>query len=194
MLNNKDLLIQLKQGNIKAYESIYWKYHEALYSNIYKIIKDLYATEDLLQEVFISLWNSRDSLDVEKPVANWLFVVSYNKSITYLKESAKNPVFHFERPDIPATEDDLKNLYTEQQWEILQKGLETLSPQKRKVFQLCKLESKTYSEAATEMQISKHTVKEYLGEAMSLLKSFAQTEMAIFTVIGISFLSFFIFI
>ena len=57
---------------------------------------------------------------------------------------------------------------------VLEKGIEQLSPQKRRVFDLCKLQRKTYEEAAQELNISKHTVKEYLSDAMNFLKEFAK--------------------
>lgn len=188
------LLIQLQKGNIEAFEIIYWRYHKALYSNIFKIIKDSLATEDLLQEVFIALWKNKESLDLEKPVSNWLFVVSYNKSLSHLKETSRINFIHSEMPEIPIADNDTKNNYTDQQWEMLQKGLKMLSPQKRKVFQLCRIESKSYKQAAAEMDISRHTVKEYLGEAMSFLRKFVQLHNELLTFSGVSIGSFYIFL
>jgi RNA polymerase sigma-70 factor (ECF subfamily) len=56
---------------------------------------------------------------------------------------------------------------------ILEKAIALLSPQKRKVFELCKLQGRTYEEASAEMGISKHTVKEYLSGAMASIKEYA---------------------
>lgn len=187
MSDEKKFLIQLQLGNAEAFEVIYWRYHSALYSNILKIIKDPFATEDLLQEVFVALWKNKESLDVEKPVANWLFVVSYNKSLSHLKETSRINGFHSERPETPVSDNGINNNYSDQQWEMLQKGLKMLSPQKRKVFQLCRIESKTYKEAAVEMHISRHTVKEYLGEAISFLKKFVQLHIEMLIFLGGAF-------
>lgn len=194
MSDEKNLLTQLQLGNKEAFEVIYERYHRPLYSNIFKIIKDPFATEDLLQEVFIALWKNKASLDVEKPVANWLFVVSYNKSLSYLKETSRMNVAHSDRNEIPVLDNDIKYHYTDKQWETLEKGLKMLSPQKRKVFQLCRIESKTYKEAAAEMHISRHTVKEYLGEAMSFLKKFVQLNIEMLVLLGVSVGSFYIFL
>ncbi|MEO6134920.1 MAG: sigma-70 family RNA polymerase sigma factor, partial [Ginsengibacter sp.] len=167
MLHEKDLLTQLKEGDVKAFDEIYWKNHGALYANILKIIKDTVATEDLLQEVFIALWQNKESLDVDKPVANWLFVVSFNKSISYLKKTLKENLENSNLAALSISNNDFHHNYSDAQWNILQSGLQQLSPQKRRAFQLCKLESKTYKEAAEEMHISKHTVKQYLQDSMA---------------------------
>ena len=53
---------------------------------------------------------------------------------------------------------------------LLQKAIAQLSPQKRRVFELCKLQKQTYLQAAKELQISKHTLKEFLSEAIAPIR------------------------
>ena len=50
--------------------------------------------------------------------------------------------------------------------------MDQLSPQKRKVFELCKVQGRTYKKAAEELHISKYTVKEYLSEALISIKKY----------------------
>jgi RNA polymerase sigma-70 factor (ECF subfamily) len=57
----------------------------------------------------------------------------------------------------------------EEYYQLLKRGIDQLSPQKQKIVKLCKLEGKTYEEAAAELKISRHTVKEYLSGAMASL-------------------------
>jgi RNA polymerase sigma-70 factor (ECF subfamily) len=60
------------------------------------------------------------------------------------------------------------------QWNILENALARLSPQRRRVFELCKLQGKTYEEAAMELHISKYTVKEYLSAAVVAVKEYSR--------------------
>lgn len=193
MLHEKDLLLRLQEGDVKAFDEIYWKHHGALYANILKIIKDSVTTEDLLQEVFIALWQNKESLDTKKPVENWLFVVSFNKSISYLKKTSKVKLENSSLATSPISDNDLHHNYSDAQWNILQGGLQKLSPQKRRAFQLCKLESKTYKEAAEEMNISKHTVKEYLQDSMKFLKTYVATHNKIICGVGACHLLFYFY-
>src|SRR5437879_5079344 len=87
--SDSELIIRLQNDEIKAYNSIYFKYHQYIYKNIFKLLKNAEESENILQEVFIALWLNRTKLDPQKPVANWLFVVSYNKSLTHLKKALK---------------------------------------------------------------------------------------------------------
>jgi RNA polymerase sigma-70 factor (ECF subfamily) len=64
--------------------------------------------------------------------------------------------------------DDLK----EAQLNAIEEAMDHLSPQKRKVFELCKVQGRTYKKAAEELHISKYTVKEYLSDALVSIKKY----------------------
>ncbi len=86
------LIVLLQQDDVSAFDALYWKYHQSIHANVLKLTKDIEAAKDILQEVFVTLWEKRFTLDTNQPVANWLFVVSYNKSVSYLKRSLKESV------------------------------------------------------------------------------------------------------
>jgi RNA polymerase sigma-70 factor (family 1) len=169
-----ELIIRLQLNEVEAFDTLYWRYHQAVYANILKLTKEKEATKDILQEVFIALWEKRSTIDVNQSISGWLFVVSYNKSITYLKKSLKDSVNQELTEEIKPTEEPSFNI-REVQFQLLEKAVEQLSPQKRKVFELCKLQGKTYHEAAKELNISKHTVKEYLSAAITNIKEYIKT-------------------
>ena len=62
----------------------------------------------------------------------------------------------------------------EDYYQLLKRAIDQLSPQKQRIVKLCKLEGKTYEEAAAEMKISRHTVKEYLSAAMASLSEYVR--------------------
>ena len=158
--------------DLEAFDALYHKYHQALYANILKITRNLYATQDILQEVFIALWEKRSAIDVNQSLAGWLFVISYNKSITYLKKSLKESVLSNEWDEGMQLAEDVEINVKEERFQLLEKAISQLSPQKRKVFELCKLQGKSYEEVAKELNISKHTVKEYLSSAITTIRDY----------------------
>ncbi len=170
--SDQELIIQLQRDDVRAFNQLYFKYHAAIYRNIFKLLKDGEESENILQEVFTSLWLNRVTLDAAKPVANWLFVVSYNKSITHLKKSLKKAFAYqqIENEHEYAHEEDV--FLKEIKLKLINEACLNLSPQKRKVFDLCKLQGKSYEETAVELNISKHTVKEYLSLAVKSIKEY----------------------
>ena len=166
---DEKLVVRLIMGDEKAFDLLYHKYHVPIYRNILKLVKSEEAAKDILQEVFVCLWEKRNKIDVNKPVANWLFVVSYNKSITYIKKSA-NALVIFEEMIADVSEDTPEPFITEQKLAFIEAAINKLSPQKKRALELCKVERKTYEEAAREMGISRHTLKEYLTDALATLR------------------------
>lgn len=166
-------VIRLRRGEVAAFDALYQKYHRLVYANIFKLVKEADTTEDILQEVFIALWENRLAIDAGQSVGGWLFVVSYHKSIAYLKIALRQSLVQTELvTDIYPDEQEMS--LKDRQLQLLEAAIQQLSPQKRRVFELCKLQGKTYEEAANELNISKHTVKEYLSLAIAGIKEYVK--------------------
>lgn len=167
---DKKLVIRLKSDDQHAFDSLYRKYHVPLYRNIFKLLRHDENAQDILQDVFFCLWEKRNTINAEKPIANWLFVVSYNKSITFIKKAA-NACLVFEEILSDVSEEKGDSQVSSDDIALMEEAVKLLSPQKKKVFELCKINRKTYEEAAKELGISRYTVKEYLSEAVAGIKS-----------------------
>jgi RNA polymerase sigma-70 factor (family 1) len=169
-----DLVISLKNDKLAAFDHIYWKYSSAVLRNIDKILKDKDESENILQEVFIALWENREKLDPERSLANWLFTVSFNKSINCKKKILREELL-CRQLELNAGYDTTNDAITrEAQQQLIEEAMTHLSPQKRKVFDLCKIQGKTYEETAKELGISKYTVKEYLTLAVKYVREYVE--------------------
>ena len=166
-------VIRLRRGEVAAFDALYQKYHRLVYANIFKLVKEAEATEDILQEVFIALWENRHAIEASQSVAGWLFVVSYHRSIAWLKIALRQSLLQTEL-GAEIYPDEQEASLKDRQLQLLEVAIRQLSPQKQRVFELCKLQGKTYEEAAHELNISKHTVKEYLSLAISGIKEYVK--------------------
>jgi RNA polymerase sigma factor (sigma-70 family) len=174
-LNRKrtnDLALRLRNNDIDAFNSLYWHYHSPIYANAFKLVKDQAIAEDIVQEVFITLWEKRHLIDPGQDIAGWLFVVCYHRSVDLLKRKIRQAIA--EKVLQPVMEDpgvfDVD--IAEEQIGAIEKAVGQLSPQKRKVFELCKVQHRTYEKAAEELHLSKYTVKEYLADAITSIKKY----------------------
>lgn len=169
------LLLQLKEGDQNSFRELYDRYHAALYRNVMRLLHDGSEAQDVVQEVFVRLWENRDSLDLSRPVNSWLFTVSYNRAVNLLRkkllEKQRSPLIAELATDVSNIQDER---LIEAQWRLMQDAIDQLSPKKRRVFELCKLEGKTYEMAAKELGISRHTVGEYLQESMAFVRDYVR--------------------
>lgn len=188
-----DLAVRLRNDDIDAFNTLYWEYHATVYANSLRLIKDPSIAEDIVQEVFVTLWGKRHTIDPELDIAGWLFVISHNKTVDQLKRKLKQDLA---RRNLSIVAEDHSTIVNadlkEEQLCAIEKAMDQLSPQKRKVFELCKVQGRTYKKAAEELHISKYTVKEYLSEALVSIKKYIgdqarQTGIFIYLLISTTF-------
>lgn len=168
---DRELILKLQNNDQKAFDTLYWKYHKAIYQNALKITKNEDAAADVMQEVFSILWEKRFSIRQEQFVSGWLFVICFNQSVNFQRKKIRDSVIYGHAQEL-STEDE--NDGYDFRYSLIQKAIEQLSPQKQKVFILCKFDGKSYDETAGILGISKHTVKEYLGYAMISVKDYVK--------------------
>ncbi len=166
----------MKKGDEAAFCALYDNYHAALYRNVIKLVHSAAEAQDIIQEVFIALWEQRSTLDLSRPVNGWLFTLSYHRTVNHLRkklreESKSRLIADLSYPEIPANVDEQLIV---SQWQLMEEAIGHLSPQKKKVFELCKLQGKSYENAARELGLSRHTVGEYLQEAMAFIREYVR--------------------
>ena len=168
-----DLASRLRNGDISAFNTLYWEYHAAVYANALKLIRDPIIAEDIVQDVFVTLWGKRHTIDPEQDIGGWLFVVSHHKTIDQLKQKIRQALVQKKLCIANGNQPIIVNPdLEEEQLSSIEHAVDQLSPQKRKVFELCKVQGRTYQKAAEELHISKYTVKEYLSEALVSIKKY----------------------
>lgn len=170
----QQLIREFSAGNHTAFEHIYEYYCDAIYANIRKTVLPSDAAEDILQDVFATLWDSRSKIDPRQSIGNWLFVVSYNKSVSYLRKKLRERIDFV--PEISSVEIQEEPAPDEQcyirQVAALEDAVKRLPPHKRKVFDLYHFENKNCDEIAEELNLSVSSVKFYLKQSKSFIHNY----------------------
>jgi RNA polymerase sigma factor (sigma-70 family) len=159
------------QIDLSGFDALYHQHHQAVYANILKIVQQHEATEDILQEVFLAMWENREKLDTAR-VAGWLFVTSFNKSVKYLKKKEKEHA-PFKITDL--YEEPLNEELHSLQLSMVEEAVNHLPERKKEVFRLCRYEGKSYDEVATILGISATSVKDYLKQSTRFIKDYIST-------------------
>lgn len=140
------------------------------YANVY--IKDLDASEELVQEVFFKLWSKRDSIEINSSIQSYLFRAVRNSSLNLIKhinireefkvhnerERSQNEAEHFD--DVVASELEQK----------ISKSIEELPTERRKIFIMSRYDGLKYSEIAEKLEISPKTVENQMGKALKYMR------------------------
>lgn len=172
----EDIVVQAcSEGDNQAYAQVYNYYRDIVLRNISKIVHQQYIAEDILQDVFIKLWEHKYQLKTKKALNAWLFKVSYNASIDHIRACLSSAIVsgelsQNELADFNVSADVSQILALKEA--LLHEAIDRLPSRKRQVFELCKMQGKTHQEASVIMNIASTTVKEYIAEANKFIKKY----------------------
>ncbi|WP_164714123.1 RNA polymerase sigma factor [Chitinophaga rhizosphaerae] len=173
-IQDSELLLQVAKGDEKAFTTLYWQYSGTLYRNFLRMVKDETIAEELVQDLFSRIWQKRESLQVEKSFKAYLFRAGYHLMIDFYRKLKRDQDLYGHFRQVASENynhiEEIFNLKDSQA--LLARALDALSPQQQKAFRLCRMEGKTYREAAEEMGISPHTVKEYFTKANHAVRAY----------------------
>ncbi len=179
--SDQELLPLLREGKESAFKALYERYYTGLYTFLYKFLKSPELTEDITQEIFIKVWDDREKMPQLISVKSYLFTIGKNHAFNFLKRAGIDQVAKAEiLKHYPASNDTLEGAIHDRDYKrYLETLLETLTPQSREVFKLCRQEGRTYDETAELLGISRNTVKKHMVRTMRILSDSVERDLGI---------------
>ncbi|MEI7486012.1 MAG: RNA polymerase sigma factor [Chryseobacterium sp.] len=89
-INEKEQLLRLRDGDYSAFEIIYSNHKKKIAYRLLRLLNSGDLVEDILQELFIRLWNNRKGIDVEKPIEAYLYRIATNLVNDYFREVSRD--------------------------------------------------------------------------------------------------------
>lgn len=164
-------------GNLNAFEAMYRQYERLVFRNAYLITGTKEEAEDVLQEVFLSVWKSRHTFDPAKSkLSTWLHRITVNECFRKKRKQDTGQV-SIEDVDLADPQDSQEeSLITKEEYAELMKAMNTLDNKHRAVLVLRYFNELSYDEIAQTMDIPLGTVKSRIFQALSTLRSTLQVE------------------
>ncbi|MCJ8209754.1 RNA polymerase sigma-70 factor [Mucilaginibacter sp. RS28] len=170
--NEKRLFEEIASGSERALRLLYDRYFNTLYNYVLKTLKDEGIAKEVVQDVFLKIWENRDSLaNVDAPQA-YIYAITRNKALDYFRRLVKDAqladIVEESNLKSPHAADDRMNV-SDLKGLILE-ALNKLSDQKQKVFKMSRYEDFSHDEIADQLNLSKSTIKNHLSETLRYLK------------------------
>ncbi|SIO55045.1 RNA polymerase sigma-70 factor, ECF subfamily [Chitinophaga niabensis] len=172
IMNERELLLQLRAGDTGSFAQLYGLYSPRMLGFLLKLTKREEAAREILQEVFIRLWEKRNTLDPDKSFRSYLFRIAENCVVDFFRKAAQDKKLGKQLMDL-ASERYLhveENIYEREKSAILNQAINLLPPQRKRVFELCKVEGKSYKEVSLMMGISVSTISDHLLKATRAIR------------------------
>jgi RNA polymerase sigma-70 factor (ECF subfamily) len=173
LLQEKILILELKLGNGKALEELYFRYHARLYNFFYKIIRNTHEAEGLLQEVFITIWENKERLDENKSFSAFIFRIARNKALNIIKQKLIQKVYRKYILDEHKDYMDLRtDIESREFMDLIQKSIDALPERTKEIFLLSRNDGITYKEIAQRLNITENVVDHEIRKALKKIKVF----------------------
>ena len=179
VLDDKALINWLKQDDEAALSAIYKKYWQPLYLSAYNIIKDKQICEDIIQELFIKLWNNRQGIEITVSLKAYLYAsIRYEVYRQIRIGAVREDIYDdlLERIHTPAVYGNIE--YKELIAQI-SSVINKLPEKCREVYKLSREENLSHKQIAEQLNISTKTVENHLTKALRQLRTSLSVEVTL---------------
>jgi len=174
--NDKDLLFRLRAGDHEAFELLYLQYSKSLYWRLRRMVKSLEEADELLQDLFVKVWEKREEIIIQQSFEAYLYRIAQRMAVDYFRKlERQSRMQHHVQLSIPETTESVEEyILARETQQLLDDAVAQLPEQRRRAFTLCKIEGKSHQEAAEIMNISPNTVHNHLVKAISSVKEYLE--------------------
>ncbi len=164
--------LSIETLSLEDFTALYKKYHKPVYLNIKKIIRDDDTALDILQEVFTKLWERRNRFSNTNDIGGWLFTVSYNQSISFLRKKIYQTSDEVLNEELIPEEFSQDEEDTQTKLIVIKEAVDCLPARKKEIFILDRFEGKTKEEISEITGLSKDLIREYLNQSNKYIQRY----------------------
>jgi len=175
-IHDSELLVQFRNPNTreKAFTAIIKKYQEKLYWHIRRMLVDHEDTNDVLQNVFIRVWNGLDNFREDAQLYTWLYRIATNESLTFIEQRKKKASVSLDDAESNLTDKIKADKHFDAnklEWK-LQVAIQQLPEKQRIVFNLRYYDEMPYEEMSRVLETSEGALKASYHHAVKKIEDY----------------------
>lgn len=174
LIDEHELVIRLIDGDEDAFCELYAAYKNRLLYFAMKFVKSRDFAEDIFQDAFTIIWQSRRFINPDASFSSYLYTIVRNRILNQLRDADKENTLK-ERilsQAIDYTDDTKENILANDLREIINKAIEKLTPRQREIFEMSREAQMSHKEIADALDISVHTVQEHISVSLRTIRTF----------------------
>jgi RNA polymerase sigma-70 factor, Bacteroides expansion family 1 len=175
-----DLLLwnKVKSGDDASYEILFRRYYPGLCLFAQRYTNDMFTAREVVQDLFIDLWEFRNDLSVTRSFKSYLFTAVKFNSIRRMQNDKKlwTPMDILPEPENAQFADMLELAELEAK---IMDAIESLPEQCRKIFKMSRFEQLKYAEIASQLQLSVKTIEAQMSKALKLIQNAFENEFIV---------------
>jgi RNA polymerase sigma-70 factor (ECF subfamily) len=172
--DERHLVVRLIDGDENAFCELYSAYKNRLLYFAMKFVKSRDFAEDIFQDTFTSVWQSRRFIDPNASFSSYLYVIVRNRILNYLRDIANEDRLreHLLAQSIDYTDDTKNEILLEELKELLSRAMKQLTPRQREIFRMSRDRAMSHKEIADTLGISINTVQEHISSSLRVIRNY----------------------
>jgi RNA polymerase sigma-70 factor (ECF subfamily) len=186
---NTDLILCLKKGDANAYAYLVDTYNHKLCLYANSLLNDISLSEDIVQNVFIKVWERRNNLNSDYSIKSYLYKCVYNLCVNEYKKNKSVTALEMKYiEELESVIEEKDEEAFEKLIQLVKEAIQELPPKCKQVFLLSKKEGLTNIEISEYLNISKNTIERHINIAFSRIRENvgSKTDMVLFILFGFS--------
>lgn len=189
-LENDQLIVwQLKLDNSKVFDKIFNTYWKPLYISAYNVLKDKKVCEDIVQDIFISLWKNRKTIEIKVSLEKYLFSCVRYQVFNQFRKNRTNlrpEIFQHIEERCSSDNPESKLVYKELEQKV-DSIVDELPEKCKLVYKMSRDEQLTHKEISNKLNISPKTVENHITKALFVLRTSMGGFLCLAVLLSISF-------
>lgn len=167
------LISQLNESSTEAFDRLFQKYHKHIFNFCKRILYSKIEAEEIVQSVFLALWENRAVVDPNKSFEKYIFSLTRYQVIDLIRKKLCRQTFAAQLIVQEAASDwqTEEQLYFKELYELLQSLIQQLPERRREIFLLSRRNGISYKEIALQLNISENTVDTQIRRALEFLRA-----------------------
>lgn len=174
LIDEHELVIRLIDGDEDAFCELYAAYKNRLLYFAMKFVKSRDFAEDIFQDAFTIIWQSRRFINPDASFSSYLYTIVRNRILNQIRDADKEYTLKEQilSQAIDYTDDTKENILANDLREIINKALEKLTPRQREIFEMSREAQMSHKEIADVLGISVNTVQEHISVSLRTIRTF----------------------
>ena len=172
LMDEREVVLRLIDGDEEAFCELYAAYKNRLLYFALKFVKSHEFAEDIFQDAFTVVWQTRRFINPEASFSSYLYTIVRNRILNQLRDMANEDQLKEQILSQAIDSANETNILLNDLKEIIARALEQLTPRQREVFKMSRELQMSHKEIAEALGVSVHTVQEHISLSLKVIRSY----------------------
>lgn len=170
MLEHDRIVQEIKEGNEESFRQIFHAYYERLCHYAFTLLRDMDDAEDVVQSMFLKIWEKRQTLIITHTIKSYLYTAVYHQCVNQFDHRAVRVKFQERNAVEKSAAVQHPEVFPNELEEYIVAAINTLPKQCRTIFMMSRYQEMKYTEIAKELNISVNTIENQISKALRILR------------------------